>query len=654
LVALAFAVDVVSCTNGASSPDALEIDGVQEAANVPPTRNAAVWPMHQIDARYRGANSLQAADVDGDGHPDYVTNYEFDSRYILAFHPGPGGDPKAPWPTVALLEPPAGADGQKGINTEYATFGDLDGDGNVDVIAAQGISEIDFMMNGEPGVRVFWGPGPSLTHDASAWIDGGRIPGTIEAGHFLYAQAADVNQDGALDVLTGGRIDARTGKKTGVLWLEAPADPARRRDLAAWSVRTIDAEQFGVRNALAVDLDQDGDLDVVLANADFDTPEEEEALVWYENPGAATAALLEPWPKHELYRGSDFYGKPQVVAVDLDGDGLTDLLTETRDALLYFHERPGTPASWDRLTIPKAPETKWISRTLKVADLDGDGRLDLLGMLLHEDGDLPADKAAVFWMSYDGDAPGADNWRTHVIKWGSGRTMLVRTFGEKWDEAHVTDVDGDGDLDVVANCEEWWEGGWGLTAAGGQPRANVAVAWFENRLFEAPFRFGERDGSVAIEAEHLSDAQDNTWLVRNVTDGFAGEGYVQDHDALDKVARAPEASRGATYDVTLAGGTYAVWLRVLSPTKFGLSLGGALSDSAYLSMDDGTPFVVGDDAGTTDQWRWLRAESPLDLGAGSHRLTLRAREGGFCVDRLVFTRADAPAPTDEGPAETPL
>ena len=96
---------------------------------------------------------------------------------------------------------------------------------------------------------------------------------------------------------------------------------------------------------------------------------------------------------------------------------------------------------------------------IRVKDIDGDGRLDLVGMLIHEEGDLPGTKAAAFWMKYKGLEPRANNWTTHVIKWGSGKTMMLAGFGfgEKWDQVNFADVDRDGDQDIVANCEEWWE-----------------------------------------------------------------------------------------------------------------------------------------------------------------------------------------------------
>ena len=80
------------------------------------------------------------------------------------------------------------------------------------------------------------------------------------------------------------------------------------------------------------------------------------------------------------------------------------------------------------------------------------------------DGALPADKAALFWMQRE-----HDGWATHVIKWADGFRGLNLMNGEKWDQIIPLDVDRDGDLDLVANVEEY-----------NRLRSVLAVVWFEN------------------------------------------------------------------------------------------------------------------------------------------------------------------------------
>jgi len=110
-----------------------------------------------------------------------------------------------------------------------------------------------------------------------------------------------------------------------------------------------------------------------------------------------------------------------------------------------------------------------------MADLTGDGKMDLVGALIHDlKGNLPGDKASVYLMTYEGDHPTADNWSTHVIKRSDGVDTGKKFQGEKWDHCRFTDVDGDGDIDIVANSEERYGAG---------RKTIIGVVWFENPRF---------------------------------------------------------------------------------------------------------------------------------------------------------------------------
>jgi len=81
-------------------------------------------------------------------------------------------------------------------------------------------------------------------------------------------------------------------------------------------------------------------------------------------------------------------------------------------------------------------------------------------------------------MEYSGNKPGKDNWTTHVIKWSDPIFSGKRFQGEKWDHCRFDDVDKDGDLDIVGNCEEHYK-----FVPGKQNQTLVGVVWFENKLF---------------------------------------------------------------------------------------------------------------------------------------------------------------------------
>jgi len=94
----------------------------------------------------------------------------------------------------------------------------------------------------------------------------------------LKAAAADINGDGVKDLVAGGR-QARnatpshedpdpTLPSVGVIWIEAPIDPAARRDMAHWRVHDIDSDIISGHGFHLGDLNGDGKnlLATVLAN----------------------------------------------------------------------------------------------------------------------------------------------------------------------------------------------------------------------------------------------------------------------------------------------------------------------------------------------------------------------------------------------------
>ena len=64
-----------------------------------------------------------------------------------------------------------------------------------------------------------------------------------------------------------------------------------------------------------IDLDGDGDVDVLSASSDDDT------IAWYENLDGSGGS----WSYHEIYTAAD--GARSVFGIDLDGDGDVDVLS---------------------------------------------------------------------------------------------------------------------------------------------------------------------------------------------------------------------------------------------------------------------------------------------------------------------------------------
>lgn len=409
------------------------------------------WRMYHLDRQYYNHNSISPGDANGDGYTDYVVIHEGPDKVTILFHPGNLEDIYPEWEKVTISE---------GNNVEYAYFGDLDGDGNLDIAYANG---------GKADVNVIWGPKKSRVKDPSAWVDGGPIPASRNQGHYVFLETYDVNQDGALDIVTGGRRHS-SGKLNGLAWYEAPVKKQDRRDMSKWQMHSIDPDLLSGHGFVIDDLNEDGDADFVVGNADWDTPDHEDEIVWYENPGPRSEAITSPWEKHVIIRNQMFFAKPQVGIGDLNKDGKKDIVAQT-DNYIFYLEQGESPKEWKNHKILKPELTRWVTRPTKLVDLNNDGNLDIVGMTIHDYGYTPRDKASVFWMEYIGDTPDTRNWETHVIKYSDGVFSGQRFQGEKWDHMRFIDLDEDGDLDILANCEEYYD-----------PDGNtiIGVVWFEN------------------------------------------------------------------------------------------------------------------------------------------------------------------------------
>lgn len=287
-------------------------------------------------------------DINGDGRPDLVVvdNMKWDIRWFE----NPGAERiHAPWPLHRVAA-------EKEVPGSYdVALADLDHDGDLDVAASSwrfGMRFDWFENVGAPGRGAEW-----LRHKVDANVGETR---TIEV--------ADFNQDGWPDLLG----TSRTGHE--VMWY---ANPGERRD-AGWKKTILDKVTRFPAHAHAVDLDRDGDLDVVVAfgiaaGVPNDSPDSHQ-VAWYENVGAPGTGSR--WVHHVV--AANFPQGFEAVAGDLDGDGDLDIAATgwSPGGRLCWFENSGNPAGDWTTHVIKSPWPNAV--TLQLADLDGDGRLDLL------------------------------------------------------------------------------------------------------------------------------------------------------------------------------------------------------------------------------------------------------------------------------------
>ncbi len=326
---------------------------------------------------------------------------------------------------------------------------DVDGDGDMDVLgAAYTADEITWWENNGTG---------SFTERTIASFNGAKS---------VYA--ADVDGDGDMDVL-GAAYQAYY-----ITWWENDGSPAD----GGWVEHIIDDFYEGPTSVYATDMDGDGDMDVLgAANigdditwwensgsesftertiaigftdpmavyaADVDSDGDMDVLgvalyaddiTWWENDGSPADG---GWTENTL--NGDYNGAGSIYAADVDGDGDVDILGAAKwDDDITWWENNGSKSFTER-TIATSFES---ANSVYATDIDGDGDMDVLGAAKEADD--------ITWWENDG-SPADGGWTEHIIAGSFDGAISV----------YATDIDGDGDIDVLGAANEadditWWE-----------------------------------------------------------------------------------------------------------------------------------------------------------------------------------------------------
>ncbi len=382
------------------------------------------WTRHVIDASYSGADGVRLADVNGDNLMDIATGWEEEGITKVYIHPG-YELVRQKWPSVVVGKTPS---------VEDAVFADVNNDGGVDVVSSTEGKQRKIYIN--------WAPNnPDNYLDASAW-ESRVLPASAGLMQWMFALPAQIDGLNGIDLVVGAKNqEAKIG------WFQAPTKPEKLSD---WAWYTISSATW-VMSLLLRDMDGDGDMDIVTSDR---KPGETNGVRWLENPGNMESQKQQ-WVNHFICcQGLEVMF---MDLTDLDGDGLEDaIVTEyTNQRIVYIRRLDHSGSKWEQHTID-IPEITGRAKAVKVGDIDGDGKPDIV----HSSNTLGDDaKAGLIWMSYNS-KPTEPGWEWHEL---SG------TEGYKFDRMELVDLDGDGDLDVLT-CEE----NYGADSRG------LGVIWYEN------------------------------------------------------------------------------------------------------------------------------------------------------------------------------
>ena len=442
------------------------------------------WSKHTFKAK-GPSGKVEIGDIDGDGRSDIVVSSEEEMDGITWFR-NPGGNAKGTWAATNVIAPDSG---WKGLHS--LQLADFDGDGDLDVFTAEmhgreqervAICEsadgkgdawsvhilsrcgchnakvADLNGDGAPDIagknyekdkrpRIWINPnGPFHPATKKTSLDNWQrhiitMDGAPRNGYHIFA--ADLNSDSNVDIATG---DA---------WYENPGHLGDN-----WKRHGLEA---GLGRIIAVfDFDRDGHQDILggrfgwarndgagnfrifgniaakggfiqgAAVGCFSTSRRDISVYTHKN-GDHIRKLDVPsnpasakWSDHLIY---DWTGKSKDIdAGDLDRDGDCDIMFVGRDSDTLQWLSNNGDRTFSVHTFNQAPSS--IVHRCKLADIDGDGKLDVLtgskGKMLH-------------WYRQGDFALG--EWKENQI---AGPDLL------NYDHLSIDAADMDGDLDIIS------------------------------------------------------------------------------------------------------------------------------------------------------------------------------------------------------------
>lgn len=317
----------------------LDGDGDKDIVGTAYTADEVAWyendgnqnfTKHVISTTIDGAIYVSVYDPDGDGDLDLLVN-AYNGNAIYGFRNN--GSQNFSQHTID----------NNANGSNYNTVGNFDTDPFVEFVSANSLD------NDLAFYKFAIGSGGIL-----------YIVKTVIDTNFTGAssvEAIDLDGDGDLDLLA----TAFTGDE--IAWYKNDGS-------ANFTKHSIDNTAIGALTTFPIDFDADGDIDFVASISGRLLATGGDEVAWYENDGS------ENFTKHSVDASADYASFGQ--AVDLDNDGDLDIVASVTNSngLRWYESNGATPPTFITHVVLGGPIGD--SYSIDIDDMDGDGWQDIL------------------------------------------------------------------------------------------------------------------------------------------------------------------------------------------------------------------------------------------------------------------------------------
>ncbi len=286
---------------------------------------------HTVDSTIHGTGGIYATDLDGDDDLDILGASLQDHQIVWWQN---DGNKPIEWTKFII--------GSNVYSAHSVHSADFDGDGYEDVVGAA--------YSGSPGIA-WW---RNDSGNGTAWTKYPVAQNFINA-HEVYTH--DLDSDGDVDIL-----GASSDLNKIAWWRNDNGNPI------VWTEQTLSTNILLAKSVHVGDFDCDGDSDIVavsISNHD---------IVWWSNDSIVNQTIY--WTQH--YVDYNFIGAHRIQAIDMDNDGDQDLVGAgyLGHQIAWWRNDGGDPVNWNRHIIGYNFHNACIAQAI---DLDGDGDKDVIG-----------------------------------------------------------------------------------------------------------------------------------------------------------------------------------------------------------------------------------------------------------------------------------